>query len=62
MKGRECPQHLGVSIHAPAKGATPPAIAVGWMLAVSIHAPAKGATRPLDCERADVIVSIHAPA
>ena len=34
-----------VSIHAPAKGATPPSAAAATARPVSIHAPAKGATR-----------------
>ena len=35
----------GVSIHAPAKGATACQVAEQALLKVSIHAPAKGATK-----------------
>ena len=51
-----------VSIHAPARGATPFQPLDDLPLPVSIHAPARGAT--LDCLRADIEdrVSIHAPA
>src|SRR5689334_13165567 len=37
------PEHP-VSIHAPARGATPPSISPSTCAAVSIHAPARGAT------------------
>ena len=52
-----------VSIHAPARGATPQAgfIRIGW--GVSIHAPARGATFQVNIERYfTIVVSIHAPA
>ena len=52
-----------VSIHAPAKGATPASIRQrGIVGAVSIHAPAKGATLHHHAAAADRAVSIHAPA
>ena len=37
----------GISIHAPAKGATLHNFHTANHLIISIHAPAKGATRPL---------------
>ena len=37
---------LGISIHAPAKGATQARQSMGKADTISIHAPAKGATRP----------------
>ena len=51
-----------VSIHAPARGATPHLLGDFRIICVSIHAPARGAT----CQRKALIqsksVSIHAPA
>ena len=41
---RDCRVKLFVSIHAPARGATPRATNRGRHNAVSIHAPARGAT------------------
>ena len=53
----------GVSIHAPAKGATVGIIFIRCNVEVSIHAPAKGATMGyLTGETIDLQVSIHAPA
>ena len=42
-----------VSIHAPARGATPAALAVGDLHEVSIHAPARGATSLSDGYKPD---------
>ena len=41
------PQYYGVSIHAPAWGATTELEDVNYQLVVSIHAPAWGATKIL---------------
>ena len=41
---------MGISIHAPAKGATQIADALKAVCAISIHAPAKGATSGLSAE------------
>ena len=51
-----------VSIHAPARGATPRARASCAGAWVSIHAPARGATRRKRYATGAVSVSIHAPA
>jgi len=53
---------LGVSIHAPAWGATHPVRRFRQSLEVSIHAPAWGATRRVVQDLAACLVSIHAPA
>ena len=51
-----------VSIHAPARGATPPVQGPGRHRPVSIHAPARGATKlQVTCTSCGQ-VSIHAPA
>ena len=62
LSGRHPPGHRGISIHAPAKGATysrsfgrPPDN-------ISIHAPAKGATRQIPGQIMQHSISIHAPA
>ena len=62
LSGRHPPGHRGISIHAPAKGATysrsfgrPPDN-------ISIHAPAKGATRQIPGQIVQHSISIHAPA
>mgnify|MGYP006975374923 CR=1 FL=1 len=54
---------VGVSIHAPARGATTPQhpISILW-IAVSIHAPARGATMRWRRVWLLACVSIHAPA
>ena len=51
-----------VSIHAPARGATPPWLTGRRSQRVSIHAPARGATFHRDCRALCILVSIHAPA
>ena len=57
------PETVGrVSIHAPAKEATPNWPAAGPWIGVSIHAPAKEATRQAPRSRGTYRVSIHAPA
>ena len=53
---------LGVSIHAPARGATPKHFAQGQNITVSIHAPARGATHRGGGSQRGRSVSIHAPA
>ncbi len=51
-----------ISIHAPAKGATP-CVAGPWPTSViSIHAPAKGATMKVRLPENNYFISIHAPA
>src|SRR5690606_34257371 len=52
----------GVSIHAPAWGATTPTHLPSLDALVSIHAPAWGATPLTLGEAHPVVVSIHAPA
>ncbi len=52
----------GVSIHAPAKGATGRVRRSVLGADVSIHAPAKGATAHAGARRRGQAVSIHAPA
>jgi len=52
----------GVSIHAPARGATRGMLPAKTFRPVSIHAPARGATRSTRCEWLTFWVSIHAPA
>ena len=51
-----------ISIHAPAKGATPGAAAAQPLAAILIHAPAKGATLHAGFHGRSQIISIHAPA
>ena len=51
-----------VSIHAPARGATPYNFCKILILSVSIHAPARGATEAVDDNDEHMKVSIHAPA
>ena len=51
-----------VSIHAPARGATPEMTIDLSIFDVSIHAPARGATALVDFLIYQVFVSIHAPA
>ena len=56
-------RRVGVSIHAPARGATAPRSRGGRACGrVSIHAPARGATAKAGHLRGREIVSIHAPA
>ena len=52
----------GVSIHAPAWGATSPSPSPSSSESVSIHAPAWGATSFTTSSRTSYSVSIHAPA
>ena len=51
-----------VSIHAPARGATPYTGEIYQIEPVSIHAPARGATPPVIAVAFTYVVSIHAPA
>ena len=52
----------GISIHAPARGATL-ADALNWAgVSISIHAPARGATAAARRSTDGRIISIHAPA
>ena len=61
-KGKGSERH-GVSIHAPAWGATKRTAFCGWFHLVSIHAPAWGATAyAITCHASQGSVSIHAPA
>jgi len=54
-------EQLGVSIHAPVKGATKVVIVQKQVSRVSIHAPVKGATVLKEDGVKLLIVSIHAP-
>ena len=53
---------MGISIHAPAKGATILLCVLYYRYIISIHAPAKGATMITTCHIRTLIISIHAPA
>ena len=53
---------VGVSIHAPAWGATLGSCSNNIDINVSIHAPAWGATPTTDANARYLDVSIHAPA
>ena len=52
----------GISIHAPARGATATGKNLIILKSISIHAPARGATRDIISGHADNGISIHAPA
>ena len=53
----------GISIHAPARGATKIFIREWYKYSISIHAPARGATFSIFAVIADIVqISIHAPA
>ena len=52
----------GISIHAPARGATVPTIGNVLFVEISIHAPARGATVLASAFNMDKAISIHAPA
>ena len=52
----------GISIHAPARGATGIGTAVKKSAAISIHAPARGATLAALLVYKAGEISIHAPA
>jgi len=52
---------LGVSIHAPLRGATVTNRCLLTWLVVSIHAPLRGATHGRQGRREESVVSIHAP-
>ena len=52
----------GISIHAPAWGATAGIDELMFVDEISIHAPAWGATFIGSIRMADVAISIHAPA
>ncbi len=60
--GRKNPGKKGISIHAPAKGATGDEAVTNGFCDISIHAPAKGATYVRQCQRPFFPISIHAPA
>ena len=51
-----------ISIHAPAKGATPSPTSITYTKTISIHAPAKGATISQLVSKVEELISIHAPA
>ena len=50
-----------ISIHAPTKGATHPAVAIIFQNKISIHAPTKGATLFPQKHSRIPLISIHAP-
>ena len=60
--GRRGREAHGVSIHAPARGATGHGRGHGPVQVVSIHAPARGATNIAKTVEQRIKVSIHAPA
>ena len=60
--GAGCSGQGGVSIHAPAGGATLSSSEPQISLNVSIHAPAGGATLYVFARLIVIVVSIHAPA
>ena len=53
---------IGISIHAPAKGATMRIFYTCQNFCISIHAPAKGATKIGELVTEIINISIHAPA
>ena len=53
---------LKISIHAPARGATPNPFSPAPWITISIHAPARGATMQPKSASAGQSISIHAPA
>ena len=52
---------IGISIHAPVKGATKGARIVPFCKKISIHAPVKGATSEGTGKELALKISIHAP-
>ena len=55
-------EHTGISIHAPARGATERDNHRKAHLCISIHAPARGATEAVFEAIEKIRISIHAPA
>ena len=53
---------FGISIHAPARGATVDIVVLRPKGDISIHAPARGATVIVRGCFGEVCISIHAPA
>ena len=53
---------MGISIHAPAEGATWVTFSIIWQILISIHAPAEGATMHYQVFLPQYNISIHAPA
>ena len=51
-----------ISIHAPARGATPLLLCITLGYRISIHAPARGATEGRNRNTKSKVISIHAPA
>ncbi len=62
LTGLQAHDDVGVSIHAPARGATSGHGVILSADVVSIHAPARGATRAMRSMDHPCTVSIHAPA
>ena len=62
---RECQQIypilLGISIHAPTRGATTTSMGSNYLVNISIHAPTRGATNMGTYLYNLAIISIHAP-
>ena len=52
---------LGISIHAPTRGATPIPMGGFCFIFISIHAPTRGATRMFPNYQQQYFISIHAP-
>ena len=55
-------QSDGISIHAPARGATRKVQGLRLIQSISIHAPARGATNIVAATKDIYTISIHAPA
>ncbi len=62
ITAQELPRLDGISIHAPAKGATSLVLKGTQRKIISIHAPAKGATPESISRPLLSAISIHAPA
>ena len=60
--GEEVPADVVISIHAPARGATPIFSVDVSEIPISIHAPARGATCSPRFHVSPAFISIHAPA
>ena len=62
MKQADLAYVVGISIHAPARGATTRTGTGCRWIYISIHAPARGATVYLSKAEEELFISIHAPA
>ena len=62
VEGKGSRVDFGISIHAPAEGATLRSAFYQLKNSISIHAPAEGATKRLETLATAISISIHAPA